>query len=142
MTIKEFIEEYNKRIDWNIEIAKEISGSLPEENMYKDIIDDCLNGEKIDPEDIEPHSVEIFEEETEEYFEMHFFSIKECQRVYHFLTKGESKKEYKKKKMRVLFGELKKIVENNEKVLEEVKKSINDAKSLFHALRNMAPVEE
>ena len=62
MTLQEFIEAYNRNIDWNNDILMSINPEIRENQYVKNIIDGYLSTEKINDETCDLYSnFEIFE---------------------------------------------------------------------------------
>ena len=77
MTLQEFIEAYNRNIDWNKDILMSINPEIRENQYVKSIIDDYLSTEKINDETCDLYSnFEIFECDN---------NVKELQ-IYSFIT--------------------------------------------------------
>ena len=130
MTSTEFIEEYNKRIVWNLELLKEMGGEIQEDNKYKLFFEECLSTEKIDQNYIEPHSVEIFEEN--DIIEMQAYCIyKECGLKHYYVNKGETEEVYKKKKIKYLLNLIEEVLKRNAEKIKEVKKNSKDIQVLI-----------
>lgn len=86
MTLQEFIEAYNRNIDWNKDILMSINPEIRENQYVKNIIAGYLSTEKINYETCDLYSnFEIFECDN---------NVKELQ-IYSFIKYKFNKRLYK-----------------------------------------------
>lgn len=106
--IREFVEAYNQRMDWNAEILKEVQLSL--DDCSGDFLHDLLNGylsqEKITEENYDLDNAEVYDCIRGQK-ELQAFS-NECLRTHYFwCTLGISETEYKNERIAYITSELK-----------------------------------
>lgn len=122
MTLQEFIEAYNRNIDWNKDILMSINPEIRENQYVKSIIDGYLSTEKINDETCDLYSnFEIFECDN---------NVKELQ-IYSFITYCTmfykvnpeiDEKTYKKEKVNLLMTNLSGYINSTNDIISELKK--------------------
>lgn len=100
--IKNFVEEYNKRMSWNADIIKQ----LGKKNIPPKIIDDYLSTELIDEENYDLEDASLYEYGPDEpmagTFELQVFSNKSYGTVYFWVKPIQSEDEYKSEKIKYI----------------------------------------
>jgi len=100
--IKNFVEEYNKRMSWNADIIKQ----LGKKNIPAKIIDDYLSTELIDEENYDLENASLYEygpgESMAGTFELQAFSNKSYRTVYFWVKPIQSEDEYKSEKIEII----------------------------------------
>lgn len=100
--IKNFVEEYNKRMSWNADIIKQ----LGKKNIPAKIIDDYLSTELINEENYDLENASLYEYRPGEpmagTFELHAFSNKYYRTVYFWVKPIQSEDEYKSEKIEII----------------------------------------
>ena len=122
MTLQEFIEAYNRNIDWNKDILMSINPEIRENQYVKNIIDGYLSTEKINDETCDLYSnFEIFDCDN---------NVKELQ-IYSFITYCTmfykvnpeiDEKTYKKEKVNLLMTNLSGYINSTNDIISELKK--------------------
>ena len=122
MTLQEFIEAYNRNIDWNNDILMSINPEIRENQYVKNIIDGYLSTEKINDETCDLYSnFEIFECDN---------NVKELQ-IYSFITYCTmfykvnpeiDEKTYKKEKVNLLMTNLSGYINSTNDIISELEK--------------------
>lgn len=122
MTLQEFIEAYNRKIDWNKDILMSINPEIRENQYVKNIIDGYLSTEKINDETCDLYgNFEIFECDN---------NVKELQ-IYSFITYCTmfykvnpeiDEKTYKKEKVNLLMTNLSGYINSTNDIISELKK--------------------
>ena len=139
MTIENFIQEFNKRVDWNLDILNKYNINLSNDNSANEIIKDYLGLTKINPEDYDIDNAELYEypiENGKQTFELQAYSITEYYDSYFWVRFGEEEDEYKENKINTIKKELTSrynevrnkllILENEKNELDSVLKLLND----------------
>jgi DNA-binding transcriptional regulator GbsR (MarR family) len=138
-TIQEFSEQYNRLIDWDMEVLNSIDEKLRSNPTIKDIIDECFEErEKIteDTCDFSDYKIYDFPENMKE---LEVFNNTECHRMYYWVTFGYTEDEYKKKKIEELSSSLYhrmkelrsqiKYFESRRKIMDELLYSLSHIES-------------
>ena len=122
MTLQEFIEAYNRNIDWNKDILMSINPEIRENQYVKNIIDGYLSTEKINDETCDLYSnFEIFDCDN---------NVKELQ-IYSFITYCTmfykvnpeiDEKTYKKEKVNLLMTNLSGYINSTNDIISELEK--------------------
>lgn len=106
ITVQEFIENYNKCMDWNIELRQRLNTELfSDHDTAAEILDSYLFERKITHENYEIENATIYENASDHY-EMHVFSYLTYRDTYFWTTFGMTKEEYIADRLRVIKGEL------------------------------------
>ncbi len=93
-TIQEFIENYNERIDWNIELRQRLNSELfSDHETTAEILEDYLSDRKITPENYEITGAVIYKNSPAHY-ELHVYSYLTYGEAYFWTTFGMTKEEY------------------------------------------------
>lgn len=105
--IKEFIENYNKCMDWHRDILKSLGFSI---NYVKDFIDDYLTTDKIneDSYDLEHAKVYAYEDGL---LEMQAYSYKTYGTQYFWTRPDYTEQSYKEQKINILNERINKYVD-------------------------------
>lgn len=100
--IKNFVEEYNKRMSWNADIIKQ----LGKKNIPTKIIDDYLSTELIDEENYDLENASLYEYGPDDVWagrrELQVFSNKSYRTVYFWVKPIQSEDEYKSEKIKYI----------------------------------------
>lgn len=100
--IKNFVEEYNKRMSWNADIIKQ----LGKKNIPPKIIDDYLSTELIDEENYDLENASLYEYGPDDAcagtFELQVFSNKSYGTVYFWVKPIQSEDEYKSERIKII----------------------------------------
>ena len=106
ITVQEFVENYNKCMDWNIELRQRLNTELfSDHDTIAEILDSYLSDRKITPENYEIENAIIYENAPDHY-EMHVFSYLTYRDTYFWTTFGMTKEEYIADRLRVIKREL------------------------------------
>lgn len=129
--VKTFVEEYNKRMDWN----KDIIGRFGKEFVpvrTKDFIKEYLSTKKIDEEGYDLENAKLYTYEHDGVQEMQVFSNTTYGTVYFWVKPNETEEEYKERKTnRVREEAMKKLYE----IATEITKLTHE-KTEFAAIRD------
>lgn len=122
MTIREFIEAYNRNIDWNKDILMSIKPDIRKNKYIKNIIDAYLSTEKINDEtcDLNNH-FEIFECENN-VKELQIYSFITYCTTYYSVNPEIDEKTYKKEKINFLIAKLSGYVDNINDIISDLEK--------------------
>lgn len=144
--IPEFIEEYNKRMDWNQDILGYIDDAyLSAHPFMKEIADKYLSTGKITEETYDIDNAKIYEYDDEEDYgllELHAQSKSTYRLTYFWMDPNEDEEQYKAKKIERVLDVLKK---SKDEVVEKIKaetKKLNDIEELSYAIKNSLTVQE
>ncbi len=137
--IKNFVEEYNKRVSWNEDILSSTNiKHLPTCDIIDDIISQYLATEKITEEGYDLENAKVFEYTDEDSMkgtlEMEVFSNKIYHRVYFWVKPGEDEETYKKRHKEILVD---KIFKNITKLMTDTMSKFEELSSLYGMLREM-----
>lgn len=106
ISIQDFVENYNKRMDWNIELRQRLNAELfSDHETTAEILDSYLSDKKITPENYELSAAVLYECSPNHY-EMHAFSYCTCHDAYFWTTFGTTKEEYIADRIRIIKREL------------------------------------
>lgn len=138
--IPEFIEEYNKRMDWNRDILGDIDDAyLSAHPFMKEIADEYLSTEKITDDTYDMDNARIYEYDDEENFgllELQAQSNRTYRLTYFWVDPNEDEGQYKTKKIEKVLEVLKK---NKDEAVEKIKaetKKLNDIETLSYVIKN------
>jgi len=117
--IKNFVEEYNKRMSWNADIIKQ----LGKKNIPAKIINDYLSTELINGENYDLENASLYEYGPDDAWagtlELQLFSNKSYRTVYFWVRPIQSENEYKSEKIEIIKKQMnEKIDELYEKIKE------------------------
>ena len=106
MTLQEFIEAYNRNIDWNRDILMSIKPEIRENQYVKNIIDGYFPTEKINDKicDLNGH-FEIFDYDDNRK-ELQIYSFITYFTMYYKVNPEIDEKTYKKEKVNILMAKL------------------------------------
>lgn len=131
ITVEQFIEEYNKCIDWNLEIRKNMNTEALEANPdTARLLDSYISTEKITPEDFDIAYGKVFDCENGR-FELQVYSRKKYGGVYFWVTRGITKEKYIKERLHLLHREA-------DETYDEVKKEIQKLQPKADAMKLLA----
>jgi predicted nuclease with TOPRIM domain len=139
MTIETFIQEYNKRIDWDLDILNKYNINLSNDNSANEIIKDYLGLTKINHEDYDIDNAELYEyaiDNGKQTFELQVYSFTDYCHKYFWVRLEEEEDEYKENKINTIKKELTSrynevrnkllILENEKNELDSVLKLLNN----------------
>lgn len=117
--IKNFVEEYNKRMSWNRDIIKQFG----KKNIPAEIIDDYLSTELLNEENYDLENAALYEYGKNDAWagtlELQAFSKESYRTVYFWVRPIQSEDEYKSEKIKYIKESIiKKIDELTEKLNE------------------------
>ena len=132
-SIKNFVEEYNKRISWNADIIKQ----LGKKNIPAKLINDYLSTKLIDEKNYDLENASLYEYGPDEPWagtlELQVFSNESYSTVYFWVKPTKLEDEYKSEKIEII----KKVM--NEKInelYEKIKGLTSDYKH-YNKLKKM-----
>ena len=131
--IKNFVEEYNKRMSWNADIIKQ----LGKKNIPTKIIDDYLSTELINEEDYDLENASLYEYGPDDAWagnlELQAFSNKSYRTVYFWVKPTKLEDEYKSERIELI---KKKMNEKIDELYEKIKEFTSDYKH-YNKLKKM-----
>lgn len=138
--IKNFVEEYNKRMSWNEDILNSTNiNHLPTCDIIDDILSHYLSTEKITEEGYDLENAKVFEYTDEGAMkgtlELQVFSNKTYHGVYFWVKPGEDEETYKKKRKEIVVDEVSK---NITELMADTMSKFEELSSLYKILREMA----
>ena len=120
MTLQEFIEAYNRNIDWNKDILMSINPEIRENQYVKNIIDGYLSTEKINDETCDLYSnFEIFECDNN-VKELQIYSFTTYCTMYYKVNPEIDEKTYKKEKINILMANLSGYIDSTNDIISEL----------------------
>ena len=122
MTLQEFIEAYNRTIDWNKDILMSINPEIRENQYVKNIIDGYLSTEKINDEtcDLNGH-FEIFDcDDNRKELQIYSF-ITQCT-IFYKVNPEIDEKTFKKEKVNLLMTKLSGYIDSTNDIISEFEK--------------------
>lgn len=133
MNLETFVAEYNKRIDYNFEILKELGFAtlydFHKHEHIRKIVDDYMSFDKITKEDYDYESAEIYdypEKEGKKTYELQMYSYESSRTVYFWVTTNETKEEYKRKKIEAIYKSVLEFSEEAVKQFRELKEKLGE----------------
>ena len=122
MTLQEFIEAYNRNIDWNKDILMSINPEIRENQYVKNIIDGYLSTEKINDETCDLYSnFEIFECDNN-VKELQIYSFITYCTIFYKVNPEIDEKTYKKEKVNLLMTNLSGYIDSTNDIISELEK--------------------
>lgn len=105
-SIQDFVENYNKCMDWNIELRQRLNSELfSDHETTAEILDSYLSDKKITPENYEL-SCGILYKNGPDHYELHVYSYLTYHETYFWTTFGQTKEEYLADRIRIIKREL------------------------------------
>lgn len=136
----EFIEEYNKRMDWNRDILGDLDDAyLSAHPFMKEITDEYLSTGKITEETYDIDNAKIYEYDDEEDFgllELQAQSKRTYRLTYFWVDPNEDEEQYKAKKIEKILDVLRK---NKDEIVGKIKEEtskLNDIEILSYTIKN------
>ena len=133
MNLETFVAEYNKRVDYNFEILKELGFAtlydFRKHEHIRKIVDDYMSFDKITKEDYDYESAEIYdypEKEGKKTYELQMYSYESSRTVYFWVTTNETKEEYKRKKIETIYEWVSEISKNTFDQITSLKEKHNE----------------
>ena len=122
MTLQEFIEAYNRNIDWNNDILMSINPEIRENQYVKNIISGFLSTEKINDETCDLYSnFEIFECDNN-VKELQIYSFVTYCTIFYKVNPEIDEKTYKKEKVNLLMTNLSGYIDSTNDIISELEK--------------------
>ena len=138
--IPEFIEEYNKRMDWNRDILGVIDDAyLSSHPFMKEIADEYLSTGKITEEAYDIDNAKIYEYDDEAdsgLLELQAQSKRTYRLTYFWMNPNKDEGQYKAEKIESVLGVLKKNKDEAVEKIEAETKKLNDIETLSHIIKN------
>lgn len=132
MTLQEFIEAYNRNIDWNNDILMSINPEIRENQYVKNIIDGYLSTEKINDETCDLYSnFEIFECDNN-VKELQIYSFITYCTIFYKVNPEIDEKTYKKEKVNLLMTNLSGYIDSTNDIISELEKK----RMMLYELKN------
>ncbi len=142
--IKNFVEEYNKRMSWNEDILSSTNiNHLPTCDIIDNILSHYLSTEKITEESYDLENAKVFEYTdegtTKGTLEMQVFSNKIYHTVYFWVKPGEDEETYKKKHKEIVVDE---IFKNITELMADTMSKFEELSSLYKTLHDMVKLKK
>lgn len=132
MEIEEFAKGYNKLVDYNLEILNQLGlgdvNSLFKHKYISEIVNDYLGLEKINEDDFEYETAELYEyeENGKQVFELQIYNRNYGGMSYFWLNSKETEKEYKRKKIEAIYKSVSEISKNTIDQITSLKEKYNE----------------
>ena len=132
MEVEEFAKEYNKLVDYNLEILNQLgfgdANSLAKHEGIAEIIYRYLSFDKITKHKFDYTTAELYEydENGKRGFELQIYNRNYGGLVYFWLTPGETEKEYKRKKVEAIYQDVLDYSKKETKHLNELKSKLDE----------------
>lgn len=121
ITLEEFIEQYNKHVDWNMEIRDKMDiASLEANPVTKDIVNSYLSGKKMSIDNYDVETAEIYKYEDRGIYELQIYSYESYHTTYFWCNPDISKEEYLKERVDVITQEASRRAEEIQQNIEEL----------------------
>ena len=121
ITPEKFVEQYNRCMDWNAELRYYLPiGIIESHKDTQGVLEDFLSIEKITPESYDIYDAKVYESDTPNRYEMQVYSNIDYAFVYFLCTIGQSEKEYKEERIKVVY---KYVTDLYNEAVEEEKKA-------------------
>lgn len=118
ISVQDFVENYNKCMDWNIELRQRLNTELfSDHETTAEILDSYLSDKKITPENYELSDAVLYMNSPNHY-EMHVYSYLTYHDSYFWTTFGMTKEEYLADRIRVIKRELSREIADTDHRLE------------------------
>lgn len=138
--IPEFIEEYNKRMDWNRDILGSIDDAyLSSHPFMKEIVDEYLSTGKITEEAYDIDNAKIYEYDDEAdsgLLELQAQSKRTYRLTYFWMNPNKDEGQYKAEKIERVLHVLKKNKDEAVEKIEAETKKLNDIETLSYIIKN------
>lgn len=135
ISVKQFVEYYNRNIDWNIEIRKELGLS---EKMYElagQLIDDWLDDKKIVDIEYDLEHAKIYEPFEDRKYEMQVYSYETGSNVYFWCKPSLTKEQYTNERVKIINDEINTRCTDCKKTLDEVTRNYTAYAMMLHRTR-------
>ena len=117
-SIQEFVENYNKQTDWNIELRQRLNSELfSDHETTAEILEDYLSGQKITPENYELSGAVMYKNSPDHY-ELQVYSYLTCCETYFWTTFGMTKEKYIADRIRLVKRELSREIASTDSKLD------------------------
>ena len=136
-TIQEFAEQYNRIIDWDMEILNSIDEKLRSNPIIKDIIEEYFEDkEKITEDTCDFSDYKIYDL-SDNRKELEVFNNTECHRMYYWVTFGYIEAEYKKEKIERISSSLHHRTKELKTQIEYFKSRMQIMDNLWYSLSHI-----
>lgn len=133
ITIEQFIESFNRTIDWNNDIRKTFRTTVFTNPVTKQIIDDYLSTRKITPEEYNLEEATLLKDGDNRY-ELQAESKTSYSMVWFWVTLGESEQDYKNRKHKHLMEEVTKACTERAAMVNKISSELAALRALVNAL--------
>ena len=120
--VKSFVDEYNKRMDWNKDILDGFDLSLLSDEV-RDFLDGYISTEKITEEGYDLERASLYEYGQDDTWagtlELQVFSNKSYRTIYFWMQPVGDENEYKEERIKIIRKEIEKELE---KIIPELKR--------------------
>jgi len=132
--VKKFVDCYNKRISWHEDILNSLDKDYLLSHEYtKNIVEECLNLEKIYPEDYDLDHVSGVYSYDDGTLEMEVFSNIIYHRVYFWTNPNKTEKEYKAERINMIIDK----ITNRSNEINNQLNTLQDELSQIEKFKNM-----
>ena len=135
--INKFIEEYNQRIDWNLELREKmkLTPKVMANGKVDDIISHLIDTEKITSENFEIDTARVYLYEDSGIHELQVYSY-ECYSTSYFWCKfGMTKEEYLKDRIEYMTKEIDKVYSEAKTEMEKLQDDMFCLNELSNSLQ-------
>lgn len=136
--VKKFVEDYNKRMDWNKDILDSIAINFTKDAVNT-FIDEFLSTDKIteDGYDLEYASIYSYDKDNdgEDLNELQVFNNKTYGTTYFWLKPNETESDYKNSKMEYINNEVSKKISHITSEISRLEAENKEWKTLLNAIK-------
>ena len=138
--VKNFVEEYNKRMSWNEDILNSANiNHLPVCDIMEGIFRHYISTKKITEEGYDLENAKVYEYTDDDSMkgtlEMQVFSNETCGGIYFWVVSGEDEVAYKKKCKEIIIKKISENITELKSVLNSTMPKLDELTSVYEALR-------
>lgn len=102
--VEKFVTQYNRRVDWDMEILSKINLELIKDNKCaKDIVDTFLTDEKIYATDCDLENAQVYKLNTDDNkYEMRVYNKSYCGSFFYWIIFDQDKESYIKERLKLI----------------------------------------
>ena len=134
--VKDFVQKYNKCIDWNKDIFSELERKYILNSEYVKVISDYISFKKITKRICDLETAEVYEYEDTGMLEMQTYCYETYGTRYYWVHPNLDEEAYKKKKIEDITEALTKHRENAVKKIQEASSEIEEINKVMEFINN------